>query len=155
MAAYYFDASAVVKQYVDEAGSGCVRQLLDPDAHHEIHMAAIGKVEVVAAVTRRWRSGGRAPSDARSLIHEFQRDLKSRWFVAEMAESLLDEATELAARHFLRGYDAVHLAAALRAGRLRDEAFLTGVTLVCADDALNAAATAEGLAVLNPITYAP
>ena len=50
---------------------------------------------------------------------------------------------------------AMDLAAALRAGRLRDEAFLTGVTLVCADDALNAAAAAEGLAVLNPITYAP
>jgi hypothetical protein len=58
---------------------------------------------------------------------------------------LLRQAALLADTHALRGYDAVQLAAALDV-RLQ----VPMLTLVSADDELNAAATAEGLPVENP-----
>jgi hypothetical protein len=55
---------------------------------------------------------------------------------------------DLAERHALRGYDAIQLGAALA---VNDGCRATGLslTIICADDELNAAA-AEGLAVENP-----
>lgn len=48
----------------------------------------------------------------------------------------------MAARHRLRGFDAIHLASALTVG--------VGVTMVCWDRDLATAALAEGLTVLPP-----
>jgi hypothetical protein len=57
----------------------------------------------------------------------------------------------LAARkHRLRAYDAVQLAVALDVHRLQQTAGLGTVTLISADQALNDAATAEGMTVDDP-----
>jgi hypothetical protein len=56
----------------------------------------------------------------------------------------------LANRHALRAYDAVQLAAALNIRQERQDAGLVPVTLISADQALNDAATAEGMAVDDP-----
>ena len=56
-----------------------------------------------------------------------------------------------ARRHRLRGYDAVHLATAVRVNAVRLEQGAQPVVLMSSDDELNAAAQAEGLAVLNPL----
>ena len=63
MAALVFDASAIVKRYLNEIGSGWVQGLADPAAAHEIFLTRIARVEVVAAVTRRGR-GGPLPASA-------------------------------------------------------------------------------------------
>ena len=55
---------------------------------------------------------------------------------------------KLARTHALRSYDAVQLAATLEAHRARMGAGT--LVLVSADNALNSAAIAEGLAVDNP-----
>jgi uncharacterized protein len=52
--------------------------------------------------------------------------------------------------HGLRAYDAVQLAAALEVNRSHQTGGSGPVTLVSAADALNAAATAEGLTVEDP-----
>ena len=56
----------------------------------------------------------------------------------------------IADEHELRGYDAVQLASALEANRLRQNNGLSAITFVSADNNLNSAATAEGMAVDNP-----
>ena len=56
----------------------------------------------------------------------------------------------LARKHGLRAYDAVQLAAALDVSRLYQPPGANPITLVSADQELNAAATAEGLAVDDP-----
>jgi predicted nucleic acid-binding protein len=53
--AFIFDASAVVKRYLKETGSGWIHGLADPAASHELFLTRIARVEVVAAVTRRGR----------------------------------------------------------------------------------------------------
>jgi hypothetical protein len=55
----------------------------------------------------------------------------------------------LAEAHAIRGYDAVHLAAALELSAA-SLAIGTTVMLISADTALNTAAAAEGLAVEDP-----
>ncbi len=70
--------------------------------------------------------------------------------VVEITGGTFTEAKVLAQRHFLRGYDAVQLAAALEANIERTTAGLLPLTLVAADGALLAAATAEGLSTDDP-----
>jgi uncharacterized protein len=55
--------------------------------------------------------------------------------------------------HSLRAYDAVQLAAALEVNRSRQADGFDPVTLISADQALNDAATAEGVAVDNPHSH--
>jgi len=62
--------------------------------------------------------------------------------VVHAAEEVIANAADLASRHRLRGYDAVHLAAALL---LRDR--VGEVSFACWDGDLNAAAELEGLRV--------
>jgi hypothetical protein len=56
----------------------------------------------------------------------------------------------LANRHALRAYDAVQLAAALKIRQERQDAGFAPVTMISADQALNDAAMAEGMAVDDP-----
>jgi len=63
---------------------------------------------------------------------------------------LLSAATLLVQKHGLRAYDAVQLAAAVALNNQRVAAGTGAVTLVSADQELNAAAAAEGLSVDDP-----
>lgn len=57
MAVYFFDSSAVVKRYINETGTLWVQSIADPRSGNLIYIAAITSVEVVAAITRRMKSG--------------------------------------------------------------------------------------------------
>jgi predicted nucleic acid-binding protein len=150
LAGYYFDSSAAVKRYVSESGTGWVSGLLAPAAGNSIYTARITAVEVVAAITRRARGGTLAPPDAAAAITRFRADLDVLYQAVDVAPAPVEEAMALAELHGLRGYDAVHLSAALRINRERLFLGLPALTLVSADAELNAAAAAEGLAVENP-----
>ncbi len=116
-----------------------------------IYIARITVVEVTSAVAR--RRNGRppvAPSCASSILRRFRQHLDGRYTVIEITPALLDEAAWLANAHTLRACDAVQLAAALEINRKEQDAGFAPVTLISADRDLNAAATAEGLAVDDP-----
>ena len=70
--------------------------------------------------------------------------------VVEVTVGTFAGAKVLAQCHFLRGYDAVQLAAALEANAERTANGLLPLTLVAADGALLVAATTEGLSTDNP-----
>ena len=68
----------------------------------------------------------------------------------QITDALLVRAMDLTERHGLRGYDALQLSSALQVAAERAAFGLDAPIMVCADNALNAAATAEGLLVDNP-----
>ncbi|GEM_PF-1489804 len=108
---YFLDSSALVKRYIDEAGSWWIQQVLShpPSAA----MAEIGVVEVVAAFARRWRMGEITADEYRFAREVFLRDA-GHYQMVPTDRAVIEEATELLDRHPLRAYDALQLATALR-----------------------------------------
>lgn len=153
MDAYYFDTSALVKWYVSETGTAWVTNVLGPDSENEVYTVRITGAEVVAAFSLRVRTGSVAPTDVQAAIAQFKNDFRGEFQVVEVTEVLVDAAMMLAERHGLRGYDAVHLAAALVMQALRGATGQTPITFVSADGRLNAAAAVEGLTVEDPNTH--
>jgi len=150
VAAYFHDTSALIKRNVREIGTAWVRGLTRSDAPHDLYIARISIVELIAAITRRERGGHLTHAQAAAIIGHFRRRLARRYIVVELSPTLFDDASRLARKHGLRGYDAVQLAAAEALDRPRSVRGLSPVTLVSADAELNRAALAERLAVDDP-----
>jgi predicted nucleic acid-binding protein len=151
MAAFIFDASGIVKRYVQEIGTVWVDGLADAAVSNELFLTRIACVEVIAAITRRVRGGPPLPSTVASvLVAQFRQDAVQQYNVLEITPALLADAERLAEVHGLRGYDAVQLSASLELHHRRQNAGLSNVTLISADQELNAAAIAEGLFVDDP-----
>ena len=92
--------------------------------------------------------------DTSALVKRYVDEDGSAWVAGLLAPDpgkrvLVASAVSLAEEHALRGYDAVHLAAAMLVAK-ECEALGFPLTLVSADLELNEAATAEGLAVEDP-----
>jgi predicted nucleic acid-binding protein len=152
MADYFFDTSALVKRHVIEAGSAWVRSLVRAKAAHDLYVARITAVEITSAITRRQHSGHLSAAQAGAMLGHFRRHLAQRYHVIELTPALFDHAMLAARQHRLRAYDAVQLAVVLDLHQRQQVAGLGPVTLVSADQALNTAALAEGLAVEDPST---
>lgn len=148
--AYFLDTSALVKRNVQEIGTAWVRELTGSDAPHDLYIARISIVELIAAISRRERGGHLTPSQGAAVIGHFRRRVSRRYIVVEFSPALFDDASHLARKHGLRGYDAVQLAAAAALDRPRAALGLPPMTLVSADAELNRAASAEGLLIENP-----
>jgi hypothetical protein len=87
------------------------------------------------------------------MLAHFRRHLEQRYHVVELTPPLLADAMLLARKHGLRAYDAVQLAAMREVHRFYQAAGLGPAIMVSADQELNAAATAERLAVDDPTTH--
>lgn len=153
MAVYFVDSSALVKRYISETGSTWVLSLFDPALNNDILIAAITGVEIVAAITRRARSGSISAANAMAACNQFRSDLQSEYQVVEITERIITSAMALAETQGLRGYDAVQLAVGREINALCVANSLPPVTFVSADNELNAAAASEGLLVENPNNY--
>jgi predicted nucleic acid-binding protein len=147
---FFFDASAVVKRYVNETGTAWVNGILHPQARNSIHLSRIMGVEVVSAITRRARCGSITIAAAAVALAQFRHEYANNFHLVAVTPRLIVRAMTLPQVHGLRGYDAVQLAAALRVNAQRRARNIAAVTLISADTALLAAAAAEGLAVDDP-----
>jgi predicted nucleic acid-binding protein len=150
VAAFFFDTSALVKRHVTEVGSSWVRAQTAAKAGHTLYIAGITAVEMTSAITRRQRGGSLSAAQGGAIYGHFRRHLAQRYVVLEITPALMAAALLLARSHGLRAYDAVQLSAALDIQRDHRQAGLMPITLVSADQALNDAATEEGLAVEDP-----
>lgn len=106
----YLDASALVKRYVSEAGSGDVNALIVKAS--VIGTAAISHVEVSSALAKAVRMKALSRVEAASALQVFNAEWESL-IRLQLTEVMLSRAATLAWEHGLRGYDAVHLTAAL------------------------------------------
>ena len=150
MAAYFFDSSALVKRYAKEVGTSRVFSLVRRSAANHLYIARITGVELVSALTRRERAGRLSGSAVAKAIARFEREFANRYTTVEVSARLVAAAMKLARSHALRGYDAVQLAAAIEVHQARVAAGASALTIISADDPLNAAAVAERLLVDNP-----
>ena len=133
----YFDTSAVVPLLVVEAGS--TRAAVLWDGADRVVSARLVYPEGRAALTLAHRLGRLTARQLRAAVAEL--DSKYEEFdLVEVDDMLARRAGHLAEAHGLRGYDAVHLAAA---DRVRNP----DLVVVAGDGALLAAAATEGIAI--------
>ncbi len=131
----YFDTSAIVPLLVAEPGSPRAATLWD--GADRVVSARLVYPEGRAALAHARRLGRLTARQLRAAVAEL--DARYGEFdLVEVDDELARHAGELAEAHGLRGYDAVHLAAA---DRVRDR----DLVMVAGDGALLAAATTEGM----------
>jgi uncharacterized protein len=150
MAGYFCDSSAIAKRYISETGTSWIIGLMRQATNNEFAVAQITGVEVVSAIVRRHRGNFLTTVQADKAIHRFLRDFNNSFGVVRINDAIVRNAIYLAQTHVLRGYDAVQLASALSLNDTLSKLGLPLFTFVSADNALNSAAVAEGLAVDNP-----
>lgn len=136
----YLDSSNVVKLYVEEEDSTNVEQVVH--RADRVSSSRIGYAEVRAALAAAWRAERLAERPYRDLVQTFDRDWR-RYIKVSPSEAIIRLAANLAEKHGLRGYDAVHLASALSLKSLTPEP----VSFSSRDQDLAEAASAEGLAL--------
>lgn len=136
----YLDASAAVKRYVSEPGSTKVRQAIA--AATVVGMVVVGRVEIVAALAKARRMHVLSATEAEAAWQVFRAEWPD-YVRLRVTEALAARAADLAWQQELRGYDAVHLAAAL----LWQDGLEESVTLATFDRQLWQAGRRSGLTV--------
>jgi uncharacterized protein len=136
----YLDTSSLVKLYVEEEGSSAIATLVTSAKVAATSMVAYP--EARAAFARRFREKSFTSADHQRIKTCFNRDWRD-YFIVKLTEDAILLAGNLAEKHALRGFDSIHLAAALI---LRQETSFS-VKFSCFDDRLVSAAAAEGLLV--------
>lgn len=130
-----------MKYYVEEGSSprvvGAVRD-------HAIAISRLSMVEVGSALARRRRAGDLDAAARDRLLAALQED-EPAFRVVELTPVVVTEAQRLLRTHVLRAGDAVQLASLLVLGRALGDS----VSLLAFDDALIAAADAEGVPLLE------
>ncbi len=139
----YLDANALVKRYVAEPGSAEVNEAI---AEAKVTgTAIISRAEVVAALAKSVRVGVLTSEEALTSLQVFRNEWLDLVRV-QMTEMVISRADTLAWEYHLRGYDAVHLAAA----SLWQEAMGAPVTMATFDRQLWTAAERVGLGLYPP-----
>jgi uncharacterized protein len=140
----YLDTSSLVKLYVDEDGSDIVREWVD-DAE-AVATSRVAYPETLSALARRWNRGDLTDEEMGLARESFAGD----WPVFLLLPVQERRAGGLVIEHLLRGFDAVHLAAAQE---LFERFPSEEVVFSTFDGALLKAARSEGLSTLHPKTW--
>ena len=125
-------------------------KLHKPSAQNVIYVAQITGVEVVSAISRRLRGNKLTQKSADKAIFRFKRDFNNKLRIIRLNDPIILQAMQLSEKHFLRGYDSVQLSIALELEKRFMTQKFSPIIFISADNALNSAAQAEGLAIDNP-----
>lgn len=136
---HYFDASALVKRYVDEDHSKTVRELLSSGL---VATSRLSEVEIVSALARRCREGAFPENERDRILEQIPRDFET-FYVIEIVPEVTALTYSLLRRHRLRAADALQLASCLYLSENLDRP----IPIIGFDSRLTDAATAEGLDV--------
>lgn len=153
MGGYFCDSSAIVKRYISETGTSWIIGLMRLAAKNEFSVAQITGVKVVSAISHRHRGNFLTTDQADKAIQRFLRDFNNRFGVIKIDDAIIRNAIHLAQTYVLRGYDGVQLSSALELNTSLAKLGLPPFVFVAADNNLNSAAQAKGLAVDNPNNY--
>lgn len=135
----YVDTSSLLKLLIEETGSELAGRLWDAaDALASVALVVVEARAALAAAERGARLSAAEHVEAKAELSVLLDELT----MVAITDDLIAQAAELADREALRGYDAVHLAAAVTIG---------ADVLTSADTALCSAAERRGLHVANPL----
>ncbi len=135
----YVDTSSLLKLLIEEPGSELAGRLWDTaDALASVPLVVVEARAALAAAERGARLTAAQHVEAKSELSVLLDELT----MVAITDDLVAQAAEFADREALRGYDAVHLAAAVKVG---------ADVLTSADTALCTAAERCGLHVANPL----
>jgi len=136
----YFDTSALIKRYVNEAGR---REVLQLFRRHDVVTSAVLPVEVRSALRRRVSEGTLDPARVPEILRHVTTD-RAYWTLVDVGTEVLAAAEALVGTHPLRTLDAIHVASAqLFSGRMT----ASKVIFVSADVRQTTAAAAVGMTV--------
>lgn len=145
---YFLDTSALLKRYVEEEGSGYIRQLL---AHPQLsfHQSFLTPLETTSALYRRHRAGLLSIEELTQILNAYTVHTRDQYVTILHSDSLMIQAAALIGQHPLRTLDAIQLAAALslRTSLAEDAPSLT---FLSADERLLTVARREHLLTDNP-----
>ncbi|MHB2001766.1 MAG: type II toxin-antitoxin system VapC family toxin [Solirubrobacteraceae bacterium] len=136
----YFDTSALIKLMIAEEGSATAAELWA--SAYPAASSVLAEPEGRAALAAARRSGRLSAAEHTTAV-EALGSLQDELVRIGVEAELASHAGELAERHRLRGYDAVHVASALASG--------TEVTVVSWDADLRRAAAESGCGVAPPL----
>jgi predicted nucleic acid-binding protein len=135
----YVDTSTLLKLLVEEEGSDRAELVWDTaDTLASVSLVVVEARAALAAATRGAHLTTQQHKQAKDELSALTGDLH----LAAVTDDLIALAANLAEAEGLRGYDAVHLAAALHLG---------ASVLTSADEALCDAAGRNGMHVANPL----
>jgi uncharacterized protein len=149
MPRYYFDTSALVKNYHVESGTADVRRILN-ESGSEFFISRLSTVEMLSGFAGKVRTGVFSSSDFGNLRRRFLADVRTRKVrPIRVLNVHYQLAGDLIGKHAmsrqLRTLDAIQLAVALHL----HQSFPVD-HFVCADQRLCDVAILEGLAIINP-----
>lgn len=146
MTHYFFDTSALVKLYVQEAGTDRLLSLVENQSESQLAVLALSSVEARSAIRRRERAGDIDPQTAEAILQDLREHLDILFVRQPLNDALIDLASDMVDRYGLRAYDAMQLAGCLVVASSASQA----PTFVCSDLRLLEAARSEGLSVFDP-----
>jgi predicted nucleic acid-binding protein len=136
----YLDTSSLVKLYVEEKESIDIEKLVA--SSEVVSTSIVAYAEARAAFARRYREKAFTPKEYNRIKEFFEQDW-SNYLVLILSGDMTRNAGNLAEKHALRGFDSIHLAAAITLS----EELSNRVAFSCFDESLRKAAKREGLDV--------
>ena len=137
----YFDTSALVKRYVQEADSDRVLALWSAVRTRAVSRLAFA--ETLSAFGRTQREQPEARAAVETAVEEFERDWRT-FVIVELTAELDGPIRRLLGDHSLKAADTIHLASGLVLAERLEEPLV----FACWDEALLHAARAEGLSTI-------
>jgi uncharacterized protein len=153
----YLDSSALIKHFIQEAGTDALNLKLQLEAQgpQDNFVSMVGYAEIFAMLARRLRENLLQQEEFNLIQENFNEDWLFKLGHVELTAGVLAFIPSLVKKHPLKGSDAIHLASVLW---LRDvwrhgksfAAKSRTVEFVTSDKKLRNAASLEGLEVFDP-----
>lgn len=137
----YLDTSALVKRYIHEEGSEKIFILTD-DINNIFGSIGVTKVEMAAALQKAIRTDTVLPKNVSEMWNDFLNHWQS-FARLRVTPGTIERACEIAWEYSLRGYDSLHLSAAM----LWQEAISTPIVFAAFDHDLWLAGQKAGMQV--------
>jgi hypothetical protein len=139
----YFDSSAIVKRFLEEAGSAEVNNIIRGASL--VITSKLTYPEILSAFTRKYKEGDIPKGKFLTVMDEFEKEW-SCFMIIEFKDELFSLIKKLIVSHNLRAADSIHLSSALWLKHSVKE----DITFVTSDVNLLRAAHAEKLHTINP-----